>query len=467
MYLGIDIGTSSVKAILTDGSTRISDKADYPFFCSGNEQNPYFIEQTVRTTVARLLSMNHTAATNLKGLSICGHGPSILLIDKSGIPLTNLVTWQDKRALAEAQWLRANFKDFYKDSTSYEAKVLWFFKQFPEHFSDSITVLYPKDYILYKLCGRRIIDRSAASTIFFYDAHASKWGFDKADIPNHVFPQAVDSFEQVEVTGTEFSRLCGLPDGIPVFAGGIDAYCEALGAGSINPGDLVEGTGTSTCISLCQEESPCMDLHVVPGRSLIMRSISYTGGSVKWYKSLCAGTGQLDDIEYKPVKLIFLPYLIGERSPIWDEKASGVFFGLTEATTGQEMYWALMQGVSFAIKQNIDSIEKEHSAREFINAVGGGANNFQWLQLKANITGKVYNKLENTDAAAFGAAIIAAAGRGEESLSQITARWVKVEKEIIPDNSFHKFYEDLYGIYCNLYPALKDCFHQLADLNKI
>lgn len=466
MYLGIDMGTSSVKAILTDGAKRFKDKEAYSFIGNDCQHPVSAVETAIKNLIKRIIK---NTDQEIKGIGICGHGPSVVFIDKDGKPLTDIVTWQDKRADEEALFLRQKFPGFIKDATSYEAKVLWFFKNHPSLFDAGNTVLYPKDYLVYLLCDRRVIDRSAASTIPFFNRKENSWEFDRMGLPNQVFPDVVESTEVVSHTSTKFSKDCELADGIPVYGGGIDAFCEIVGAGGINPGDVVEGTGTSTCISFMVEEDDHESLHVMKGLSLMMRSVSYSGGSVKWWRSICAENNLCEELvaggKITPSGVIFLPYLMGERSPIWDEKASGVFFGMTDETDRRDMWVSVLEGVAFSLRHNLETLKDRPVGNE-IRAVGGGANNLAWLQIKANITGKTYLKMKELDAGALGAALLCAMADWEGDRDELVSQWIGIEKVVKPDLSLQSQYDGLYEVYKNLYPVLKESFHTLKNIQK-
>lgn len=464
MYLGIDIGTSSVKAILTDGTKRFKNKEGYSFIENECQHPVIMVERAIRKLIKRITK---NIDCEIRGIGICGHGPSIVFIDKQGRPLTDIITWQDKRAQEEALFLRERFPEFIKDATSYEAKVLWYYKNQPSLFDIGNTVLYPKDYLIYLLCGCRVIDRSTASTIPFFKRDGNCWEFEKTGLPNHIFPEIVESTEIVSETSTKFSRDCALADGIPIYGGGIDAFCEVVGAGGINPGDIVEGTGTSTCISFTVDEEENENFHVLPGLSLMMRSVSYSGGSVKWWSKICEEKNVFEELSkgkrIVPSGIIFLPYLMGERSPIWDEKVSGVFFGMTEETNQRDMWISILEGVAFSLRQNLESLGNRHVGNE-VRAVGGGANNLAWLQIKANITGKTYLKMKELDAGALGAALICALADWHGDRDALVSQWIGIDKVVEPDISFQSKYNDLYKIYKNLYPILKDSFHALKNI---
>lgn len=462
MHLGIDLGTSSVKAVLTDGRKIIRDKEKYSGDHTLYLHPAAMVEDAVQKLVKRLTEKTQQP---IAGLAIGGHGPSLIFVGNCGEPLTQIVTWQDKQAHREAAELRNVIKGFTRDATSYEAKILWHYRQYPELFASGNSVLYPKDYLVFLLTGQRIMDHSTASTIGFYDEYAQNWSDSNLGFGTEIFPDVIESTGKAGVTGTAFSRSCGLPDGTDVYGGGIDAYCESLGAGAVNPGDTVDGTGTSTCLSVCRRLSESGDRHVLPDRRLEMRTISYSGGSVRWLKNLSYEIREnlkTPNWPDRPSGLVFLPYLTGERSPIWDEQARGVFFGLDSETGILRMGQAVLEGVGYAVRQNLETLSGEENNP--VRAVGGGAANEKWLQMKADITGRVYWQMEEPDSGALGAALISAIGSGELTGEEIST-WARCRREFRPREQFRKTYDELFGVYSGLYPLLQDSFRRLKDIN--
>jgi xylulokinase len=465
MFLGIDIGSSSVKAALFLGSDFSVIRAGYEGLSSADTEYPAeVVEKAVAACCRKLFSSGLAKPQDIKGIGLCGHGPSILFIDADGRAVSSLYTWQDTRAAGEAASLRNEWPGFKKDGSSWEAKLQWANKHHPDWFKPGNTCLYPKDYIVYLLCGRRIIDSSAASTLYFFNREERRWrrsmGF-----PETVLPEVVDSWDCAGTTGGSFGRACGFPEGIPVYAGGIDAYCGVVGAGAVVPGIIVDETGTSTCLSRSYTGDRGRDWHVLPGLSLTMQTLSNTGDSLEWFRELAGG----EDIRnlsrgidpHRPAPLIFLPYLNGERSPVWDERASGAWIGLTRKTDMKQLFHAVLQGVGFAVYQNMRILEAGEDSCPLVHAVGGGIDD-NWLQMKADITGKTYCKMKHGDGAAPGAALIAAAGAGALSPSDIPGL-LPVSGRFESESRAHEAYEPLFQIYTGMYEKLKEVMHCLRE----
>ncbi len=460
-------------------------RQDYPKTIGGpGIQRPAVLRETLFILLERMVKEAPEKGKNLRGICLAGHGPSIVFLDRQGEPLSDVITWQDSSAEKEAHELKLQEKGFQKDGTSYEAKILHFLRNTPELLQEGVTVLYPKDYLVRLLTGESIIDRSTASTITFFMDPLYREPIQNLPrpVPVEIFPRVIDPWEEVGKTGNDFSKGCGLPDGLSVLAGGIDAYCEALGAGAIEAGDIVDGTGTSTCISLCGEienlretslstGSLNNDLHIIPGRSIMIQMMSSTGGALEWILRV-AGRSRATLPQFlkqvdtaRPTPLLFLPYLRGERSPVWDEKARGVFAGLTEQDSTATLVQAVLQGVAFGVRQNLEILGANGSIMgESVRATGGGAGSGVWLQIKADVTGKTYRTMKIKSSAALGSALLAAYGMEKCPMGDLVDHWVESTDTFYPDRNRHDWYSRLFGEYKKLYELLKTTFHTQALL---
>lgn len=462
-FLGIDIGSSSVKIFAFAGDQVYKAREQYPETISTSEQNPHQVAYTVLRSFNQLFETNGLDPTVITGIGLSGHFPSLLFIDKEGSPLTSIVTWQDQRASQEAIDLQNFWADFSKDGSSMEAKLLWFWRNHPTFFTPGVTALDPKSYIAYLLCGKRSIDLSGASNICYFNRLLGKWDTKATGIPLDVLPDIFKSWQSIGTTNTEFSRTCGLPYGIPVYLGGIDAYCESVGAGGFSNGVVVDGSGTSTCLSRPVPINPDHFLHVLPDASIQIEALSSSGACYTWFRECFKGTdlNALTEsiLTDDPACILFLPYLSGERSPIWDEKARGVFVGIDLNTNAATMLQALYQGVGFAIRQTLEGMGQDISR---IRAVGGANRNDKWLQIKANIIGVRYERMKEHDASALGAAVIAAIGSGAFKQSHFD-KFIKPERIFEPDPKSKHKYDEIYASYKALYGRLRKTFAELHD----
>lgn len=468
MYVGIDIGTGSLKAILglNSGTHIISEPYAKEMF-GGGYHRVVFFQKSVQTFISRISNFCRANTEKIEGISLCGHGPSIVLLDLKGAPVTDILTWQDSSSVRSANELKNIIDGFTKDGTSFEAKLLKLFTSRNDLFCDGVKALYPKDFVIFLLTGRTVMDFSTAGTLAFFNTGNRQFDTFSTGIPNDVFPEIVESWDEAGRTGTKFSRDCGLANDIPVIAGGIDAWCEALGAGATDVGMMVDGSGTSTCITCCRIKDNSKLHHVIPERSLNIETMSSTGASIAWLMDLL--NTDLSEIKkinsFIPVPVIYLPYLDGERSPVWDEKASASFTGLGSETSREDLIKSVLQGIAFGTRQCIALAGKgRDSSGSGIRAVGGGSNNKVLLQYKADITGSIYIAMKEPDAAPLGAMILASFGCGEGLIPELTERWVKIDYEVIPDTTYRDVWDKLFTVYERHFSSLKEVNHSLFEL---
>ncbi|MDA3939930.1 MAG: FGGY-family carbohydrate kinase [Spirochaetia bacterium] len=470
MYVGIDIGTGSLKAVLglKSGPYTLTQKYEEGMFSGGHHRSELF-RQSVLKFIKKISHYSLETNDEIEGIGFSGHGPSLVLVSSHGETLTDIITWQDSSASEAANTLKSLVKGFEKDGTCFEAKLYKLFKERKELFSGSIKALYPKDYVIFLLTGRMIIDYPTASTLAFFNPVNRLFDTFSTGIPLDTFPEIIESWESAGMTTGDFAEKCGINNNIPIICGGPDAWCEALGAGAIEEGMLVDGSGTSTCITCCRNGKDSKLSHVIPGKSLDIETMSSTGTSIDWMKNILNidmdEIGKIDSCI--PLPLVYLPYLDGERSPVWDEEASGAFLGLSSETQRLDLIKAVLQGVSFGTRQCIELAEKAGAYKNrSIRAVGGGSNNRALLQYKANITGLKYISMAETEGAALGALILASFACKEGSVNELTERWVEINFEVYPDNTYSDIWEQLYFVYSESYSNLKDSTHKLFNIKR-
>ncbi len=464
MYIGVDIGTGSTKIAVGHGDGIEILKRPYPDdMVSGTVHRARSFMNYLETLFSEIADIAGERREEIRGIAADCHGPSLLLLDGQGNALSDIYTWQDTRAAHLEGEIRSSGAAENKHELGFETKALWLYRKFGGTAStEGLTLLSPKDYLIYLLTGVRVSDRATAKTILFYGEESpSNFG-----LPSDILPRVIEPWEAAAQTGTDFSRAAGLPDGIDVFGGGPDAWNEALGAGAARPGELVEGTGTSTCITVCRRRGEGMNYHVVPDLDMDIQTLSSTGRSLLWTTGLLGEkASKLDELDLRePASLLFLPYLAGERSPIWDPKASGAFIGLKSSTSSEEMLRAAVQGVAFAIRQNLEEMEQNHEVEGLVRAVGGANASEAWLQEKADITGHRYLQMERLDSAPIGSLLLAAYGGGEGDLRDMAQSYNRVAAEYEPRKTKDERMEILYREYTGLYETLKPVMHTLADI---
>lgn len=459
MYLAIDIGTGSCKGALRTDDSYWVEQIGLQVVSSGLrvEQNPSDWLEALKLIIPRLLQRAGRKAAEIQGISVSSHSPSLVPVDEEGVALLPCLTWQDRRAQRQASRLSLLTGE-HVDPSHFEAKILWIKENEPEIYAWTKVFLQPKDFIISYLTGKFIIDRSAALLI------RSQSG---SQIDLTKIPPAVPNWEIVGLT-SESARQFGLVPGIPVVAGGIDAYCEALGAGLVEDGQFGDVTGTSTCLSYCLDEAnarPGTAAHVIPQRALYILPMSLSGGALTWFMNNLGQGLSFDDIDRMVAQsppgargLLFLPYLAGERSPLWDDQAKGVFFGITTSHTQADFLRAVLEGSAFAVRHNLEFLAQRVPIPSEVRATGGGAKLAVWNQIKADITGLAYQQLDIAEGALSGGIILARYAVEKRLISDLVSELVGVQRVFTPQLS-SAVYDDSFQRYKQLYSCTRELMH--------
>lgn len=507
--IGVDIGTQSTKALLISTKGDILAQASVGY--QVEQPRPLWAQQwpdvwldAVYETVARVVAQSLVPADEIKAICVSSlYGGSGIPVDAEIKPLHPCLIWMDRRATAEVQWVRqhvdvtelkrisGNGVDSYYGFT----KMLWIKRNHPEVWARTRYLLPPNSYVHYRLTGELAVDHSSAGNIGgIYDIQARRWsapmlealGIDPALMPERL----VESREIVGGLLPEAAHRLGLNPGTPMVAGGVDAAMATLAAGVLEPGNHVAMLGTSMCWGFINHRTDAdLGLISMPYVHEAARDIYIFGGaiaagaSVSWFleqfcahekqaaaRSPSAEVHQLMELEAAKIPagadaLVFLPYLMGERSPVWDAKASGAYVGLTLFHTRAHMYRAVLEGLGFALRHNMErgQLGALRLDPELI-VVGGATASDLWMQIIADITGYPVLTIEQAVEAPLGGAMLAALATGEiESLSQVRD-WRTLRTRALPDARNKRMYDLMFEQYCSTYQALKPNMHALAGL---
>lgn len=493
--LGIDIGTSACKVALfhTDGTVVGSANEDYPVYYphpGWAEQNPEEWWNGVCQALKQLITSTKIDVKKIKGIGIDGQSWSAIAIDKNGSVLTNTPIWMDTRAkeicdrlneqIGEENIFALSGNPLQPSYTT--AKIIWYKENLPEVYEKIDKILQSNSFIAYRLTG--VISQDICQSYGFhcFDMKTGKWDDDmceKMGISRSILPEIVPCHQVIGTVTNEAAKLTGLAEGTPVVAGGLDAACGTLGAGVIHPGETQEQGGQAGGMSICMDTYTAdprliLSYHVVPGQWLLQGGTTGGGGVMRWmerefgaYERSVAeekGVSSLNQFNELAEQVppgcegvVFLPYMSGERSPIWDPDAKGVFYGLDFSKTKGHMIRAAMEGVAFSLKHNLDIAEGLGAEVNELLAMGGSANSLLWTQIKSDITGKPIAVPSSDTATTLGAAILAGVGTGVyDDFEDAVARTVKVTRRHEPDMEKHQVYKENYRIYLALYENLKE-----------
>ena len=502
--IGVDIGTQSTKAVLVgrDGAILAQASAAYaPDTPRPNwaEQWPDVWQQAVERCIAEVAK---AGAAEVKAVCISSlYGGSGIPVDADMQPLHPCLIWMDRRAEAQVAWVKANI-DLARlgavtgngvDSYYGFTKMMWLRDERPEIWARTALLLPPNAYVIHRLSGEIAVDHSSAGNIGgVYDMAARGWSremLDALDIPIHLMPERlVAPSDTVGGLLPEAAARLGLPPGTPVVAGGVDAAVATFAAGVVQPGHHVAMIGTSMCwgyiapaadaahglISMPYVVGAEKDLYVFGGAAT-------AGASVTWFREqfcqaeAAAGreTGRdphaiLEEsaalLPPGAAGIVFLPYLMGERSPIWDGQASGAFVGLNLFHTRAHLYRAVLEGVTMALRHNMEAGRRgAASLEERLIVVGGAARSNLWMQIIADVTGLPVWSIQEDVEAALGAARLAALNVGFVACGDRND-WITLIERARPEPGYKRRYDRVFAVYASLYPALKDAMHALGAL---
>ncbi len=495
LLLGIDIGTTNIKAVLTTPEGWIIAQAhtDYPTY----RPKPGWAEQDPLDWWCGTIDVTRAVLTNaparpdqIVGIGVSGQGCAVTLIDQKGDVVRPAIIWMDMRSEPQSEQLRQCcqaeiLQQNGKKPAPYNADpvLLWLQKHEPESIAAAFTSLTSTGYINYLLTGEKVENQSDASILFAFDLAKGTWSEDLIaafGLPRKLYPDVVPSSEIIGTLNAESAAELGLNPGIPVVAGGEDTSSAGLAIGVAEPGQAFLSLGTAGTIYIV-EDRPIVHpqllafLHVLPGQTLLGGSMTAVGAGMNWIRKLF--NAEFDYIQLGEMArlsppgaggVLFLPYLSGELQPINDGSARGVFFGLSMNTSPSHMVRAVMEGAGFAIAHNIDIAREAGSTITELRAVGGPTKSDLWCRIIANITGYPLTVLADNAGAPLGNALLAATGIGLINDPAETARKVaRITGQYEPNPKFRERYVELFAIYKQLYPQLRDQFAALAAIKDV
>jgi len=506
LLLGIDVGTSGCKVALfdLDGKVLATSTKSYPVYYPAPgyaEQDPHEWWDAACEAINEVIQAGRVDVKSIAGIGVDGISGCAIPVDWNGEILHRTPIWMDSRTsdICEEVVEKFGFEKIFQICgnafvpTHSTPKILWFKKNKPDVYRNTFKFLQSNSFIIYKLTGKMSQDKSQGFGFHCFNIKTGSWEdafCEELGIEREKLPEIYACHEIVgEVTG-EASEETGLPKGIPVVAGGLDSCCGALGAGVIRKGQTQEQGGQAGGMGICIDEVTAhpkliLSFHVIPNLWLLQGGTVGGGGSVRWFKeelgayeeSLAKQTGSTNafrimDEEASSVPpgsegLIFLPYMAGERSPIWDEHAKGVFFGLGYDKERKHMIRSVLEGCAYALYHNLQTAEEAGARVEEIIAMGGAANSRLWTQIKADVTGKKVKVPTSDTATSLGSAILAGVGTGEyKSFEEAVKRTVSITRTHEPNMQNNEIYKKYYEIYLELYDKLKDTMAKVDKIEK-
>lgn len=477
--LSIDVGTEGCKVAIFNnrGESLVKTYQHYPLIVPRPlwaEQNPYLWLDAVKKAILDVMKNINPEEVTCIGLS--GQSPVLVPVDMHGKPLMNAILWMDRRAIKQSKII-TEITGVKEDPSLPLPKIIWIREHFPGIFQKTYKFLQATDFIAYNLTGKFATDWLSASTYHYNVERREKSEeiLNTLEIPPEKFPEA---FKPGTIVGTlldEVSHEIGLRGGIPVTIGGIDAYMAVIGVGALKNGAACEITGSSTCLMVAssqkihdpQERIHCQVFPLVPNLWIVYGIMSTTGASLRWFRDNFGRQHETyKDLDAEAEKipagsngLIFLPYMMGERSPIWDPFARGVFIGLSLNHSRGHIIRAILEGCSFALRHNLEIIEENGVDVKEIRSCGGAAKSRIFGQIKADVTGKTILIPKEVDATLLGTAIISAVSVGiYEHIEEAIENMVHIREKITPQENVHSEYDFFFQMYKEAYKHLKEYF---------
>ena len=484
LYIGVDLGTSAVKLLLMDEKGGIVNivSREYPLYFPNpgwSEQNPQdWYEQTMEGVKELTASCDKT---QVAGISFGGQMHGLVILDKEDRVIRPAILWNDGRTAEETDYLNQVIgKEKLSEYTANIAfagftapKILWVKKHEPENFEKIAKIMLPKDYLAYRLSGCFCTDVSDASGMLLFDVKNKCWSESMMEICHVRRDQLASIYESYEAVGTlkpEIARELGLSETVKVIAGAGDNAAAAVGTGTVGDGTCNISLGTSGTIFIASKKfgvdsnNALHSFAHADGYYHLMGCMLSAASCNKWWMEDILKTedfaGEQAGIKKQGKNNVyFLPYLMGERSPHNDPSARGTFIGLTMDTTREDMTQAVLEGVTFGLRDSFEVAKSLGIQIERTKICGGGAKSPLWRQMVADIFNLKVDIIESEEGPGYGAAILAAVGCGEyASVQEAADKLVKVVKTIEPDPETAALYEEKYQKFRQIYPAVKGLF---------
>ncbi len=491
VVLSIDIGTTGVKVSFVDlnGYVECSAYREYPILSESSTTAEEEPSAWWNGIVGGVKEIRERCGSNysVEAISLCGQMHTHVYLDKDDKPLRRAITWLDQRSASViSEWEEKGIRESIFDITwvlptpTYTLpQVCWVKENEPEVFEKTKSILVAKDYIKFLLTGEKLTDPSDASGIGAFDIRLSKWNedvFRMVGVSKGLFPEVAPSTSVIGKVKPSVAEELGLPDGVPVVNGGADHSVAEIGAGMLHRGDVVSVLGTAGVVAACSSEA-IKDRRVVCWRYPIegywdILGITQTAASsLAWFRNAFDPDAPSDiferytelagKVEEGSGGLIFLPYLMGERTPHWDSDAKGVFFGVKMIHEKPHFVRAIMEGVAYSIKDCVDVMEQKLGNLGDIRLIGGGSKSSVWREVFANVLGKRLLVPEVQDASAIGNLILAGMSMGFVKGVEDAASLVRYQMEVFPEEDKTRLYRKLFGLYRQIYETTKDIMHEI------
>ncbi|MBO5773059.1 MAG: xylulokinase [Clostridia bacterium] len=483
-FIGIDLGTSSMKLLLVDQRGKILNNQRIEYEVSSplkgwSEQNPSSWWQALDKAIPLLLQ--NQKAKDVYAIGIAGQMHGLVVLDEEDNVVRPCILWNDGRTQKQTDYLNHVVgKDVLSQHTANVAfagftapKILWLYENEKENFDKINKIMLPKDYLVYKLCGNHTTDFSDASGTLLLDVKNKRWDEKMCKIchvnPNWL-PKLCASFEVVGTLCKSFASKWGMDEQVKIVAGAGDNAAAAIGTNAVRDGKCNVSLGTSGTVFVASDNFSVDKNNALHSfchatdKFHLMGCILSAASCNSWWMDVLKSNdfdGEQKNLQQLLGKndCFFLPYLTGERSPHNDVDAKGAFIGLNASTTRQKMTLAVLEGVSFALKDNLDVARQSGLKIETATLCGGGAKSKLWQTIIANVCDLTIHLPDLEEGPSYGGAILAMVGSGiYPSVQQACDRLVTIKEEIKPERQLVEAYQQKHQTFKKLYQSLKELF---------
>jgi len=472
LVLAIDAGTTGVRSMFFDKSGNVAAKAYSEF--ESIFPHPSWVEQRAESwweksceTIRRCIKEENIRPEQVVAISVTNQRETVVPIDKDGIVLRNAIVWQDRRTVEQCQLIE---------------KILWIRENEKKIYDKTDKFLLVHDYLIYRLSGELVTDYSNASRTLLFDIREGKWSesvLNTLDISQENLPVPVQSGTPVGELNDRGARETGLKRGTPIIAGGGDQQCAALGVGVVREGMIKSTTGTGTFL-LAHSNNVKMDpsrrvlcsRHVVPSAFVVEASMFTTGSALKWYRDNL-GSEEINIADERGVDpydiiteaaersppgaegVVHIPHFVGAGAPNWNPHARGIFAGLALGHSRHHLIRAILEGVSYEIRTNIEVMRELGLPSQQVRVTGGASRSETWMQIQADVLRTPVIRSHMEEATAVGAAILAFKGVNVyKSVTQAAEEMVKTLAPLEPRAETLEVYKKGYDTFKTLYAAI-------------
>ncbi|MBM4764669.1 gluconokinase [Bacillus sp. B15-48] len=476
--LGLDIGTTSVKVVVFHLNGKVAAEHEElitSYFPEQGwvEQDPEEIFQATLIAIKEGINKSGVSSSGLVGIGFSSAMHSLICADENGQPLSRAIIWSDGRSSEQAERIKKSEGEaiYAKTGTPIHpmspfVKLLWMKETDYEPYKKAAYFFSIKEYILYKWYGKRVIDYGMASATGLFNGTTLQWeasALDIVQVDANKLSKPVPPTELLRGIQEEYAQQMGISAELPLSVGSADGQLANLGIGAILPGEVVVTVGTSGAVRQwtggfqTDTQQETFSYRFSEATSIVGGPTNNGGIALEWLKGVLNDQGPYDEFtataEKAPIGsegMVFLPYVNGERAPLWNQKAKGTFFGMTIGHQKEHFVRAVLEGISFNLYQINQALERLAGETEKIYVNGGLARSPLWLQMMADIFGKPIYVPESHHSAAWGAAWTALVAMGEVSSFEEIKKNIPMQGSVMPNEENHRLYQEVYEKYARL-----------------